>query len=120
MGCKRRSNTPPVEATPASQAGRAEYYWGYASGVVATRLDDGTEVVLAELTQSIDKHDVTYFEPLMADTERRLGRRPRYGAFDAFYVYDYFDEAGGFAAVPFVARGGMAARSFDADGHPIC
>ena len=124
LGCKRRANTPPVEATPASQAGRAEYYWGYASGVVATQLSDGTEIVLAELTQTFDMHDVTYFEPLMAQTERRLGRRPRYGAFDAafdaFYVFDYFHEAGGFAAVPFVARGGVAARNFDAQGNPIC
>lgn len=124
LGCKRRANTPPVEATPASQAGRGAFYWGYASGVVATQLRDGTEIVLAELTQTFDKHDVTYFNPLMAETERRLGRRPRYGAldaaFDAFYIYDYFDQAGGFAAVPFVARGGMPARRFDAQGSPIC
>lgn len=124
LGCKRRANTPPVEATPASTAGRPEFYWGYASGVVVTQLDDGTEIVLAELTQTFDHHDVTYFEPLMAATEERLGRRPRYGAldaaFDAFYVYDFFDQAGGFAAVPFVARGGVAARSFDAEGNPIC
>jgi len=124
LGCKRRANTPPVEPTPASAAGRAEFYWGYASGVVATQLRDGTEIVLAELTQTFDKHDVTYFEPLMAETERRLGRRPRYGAldaaFDAFYVYDHFDQAGGFAAVPFVARGGVAARRFDTDGNPVC
>ncbi len=74
LGCKRRSNTPPSEATPASDISSAEFYWGYASGVVATHLADGTEVVLAELTQTFDAHDVTYFQPLMADTERRLGR----------------------------------------------
>jgi hypothetical protein len=124
LGCKRRSNTPPVEATPASEAGSPEFYWGYASGVVASRLSDGTEIVLAELTQTFDRHDVTYFEPLMAATERRLGRRPSFGAldvaFDAFYVYDYFNQAGGFAAVPFVARGGVATREFDQAGNPIC
>ncbi len=124
LGCKRRSNTPPSEATPASDISSAEFYWGYASGVVATHLADGTEVVLAELTQTFDAHDVTYFQPLMADTERRLGRRPRFGAldaaFDAFYVYGYFDQAGGFAAVPFVARGGVHSRQFDPDGNPIC
>ncbi len=41
-------------------------------------------------------------------------------AFDAFYVYGYFDQAGGFAAVPFVARGGVHSRQFDPDGNPIC
>ncbi len=124
LGCKRRANTPPVEDTPASTAGSPEFYWGYASGVVATRLADGTEIVVAELTQTFDRHDVTYFEPLMAATEKRLGRRPRFGALDAaldaFYVDDYFEQAGGFAAVPLVARGGVAARDFDADGNPIC
>jgi hypothetical protein len=124
LGCKRRSNTPPHEALPAGQAGKGEFYWGYASGVVATQLADGTEVVLAELTQTFDRGDVTYFQPLMADTERRLGRRPRNGAldaaFDAFYVYDYFDQAGGFAAVPLVAKGGVSVRTFDPDGNPIC
>ena len=46
----------------------------------------------------------------MQQVEQRLGRRPRYGAFDAaydaFYVYQYFHEAGGFAAVPLVEKGG--------------
>jgi len=124
LGCKRRINTPPTESTPASQACKSEYYWGYASGVVATRLTDGTDIVLAERTDTFDKHDVTYFEPLMADAERRLGRRPHFGAldpaFDAFYVYDYFHLAGGFAAVPLNARGGINAREFDAAGNPIC
>lgn len=124
LGCKKRHNTPPEEATPASQATKGEFYWGYASGVVASHLTDSTEIVLAEFTQTFDRGDATYFQPLMADVERRLGRRPRFGAldaaFDAFYVYDYFDQAGGFAAVPLVARGGVSARSFDADGNPIC
>jgi len=124
LGCKRRYNTPPVEAMPASEAGSPEFHWGYASGIVATHLTDCTEIVLAELTQTFDVHDVTYFQPLMAATERRLGRRPRFGAldaaFDAFYVYDYFDQARGFAAVPFAARGGVKARSFDPAGNPIC
>lgn len=37
----------------------------------------------------------------MAQTEARLGRKPRFGAWDtafgAQYVYQYFHDAGGFA-----------------------
>jgi hypothetical protein len=123
LGCKRRINTPPEEAEPASSVSRGEFHWGYASGVVAARLLD-VDVVLAELTQTFDCGDITYFQPLMAAVEHRLDRRPRFGAldaaFDAFYVYDHFAEADGFAAVPFVARGGVKERAFDAAGLPIC
>ena len=80
--------------------------------------------MLAELTQTFDQGDATYFFPLMAQTERRLGRQPRYGAldkaFDAFYVYQYFHDAGGFAAVPLVAKGGTETRSFSPEGLPLC
>jgi hypothetical protein len=109
LGCKERRNrlappeaTPTTNPVPAAHLAVGQYYWGYASGVVATRLSDATEVVLAELTQPFDQNDATYFFPLMAQVEQRLGCRPRYGAldaaYDAFYVYDYFDQAGGFAA----------------------
>ena len=142
LGCKRRHNrqvkTPATEAKAASQTmiGIGELYWGYASGVVATKLPGWGEFVLAELTQTFDKNDVSYFFPLMTQVEQRLGFRPRYGAFDAaydaFYVYDYFysdDHDGhhhdgghhdGFAAVPFSEKGGHSTRQFDADGLPLC
>jgi hypothetical protein len=64
----------------------------------------------------------------MAETERRLGRRPQYGAldaaFDAFYVYEHFHRDdqpldSGFAAVPLSKRGGKV-RQFDAQGLPLC
>jgi hypothetical protein len=44
--------TPSTDAKPAStlQVG-SDIFWGYASGVVATRLPNGTEVVLAERTR---------------------------------------------------------------------
>lgn len=123
LGCKRRHNTPPEEAEPASTLSRGEYHWGYASGLAAAQIA-GIDVVLAERTDTFDHADITYFAPLMADVERRLGRRPSFGAldaaFDAFYVYDYFAQAGGFAAVPFVARGGVKERRFDEAGLPIC
>jgi hypothetical protein len=142
LGCKRKHNkgggegqiidgdagdspppTPAKDATPASRAEVGEFYWGYASGVIATKVYDWGEFVLAEFTQTFDKGDATYFFPLMAQVERRLGRRPRYGAFDAafdaHYVYDYFHEAGGYAVVPLAERGDIA-RTFDPDGLPLC
>jgi hypothetical protein len=135
LGCKRRRNqrasskepppTPSDEPLPANTISVGEYYWGYASGVVATKVPDWGEFVLAELTQPFDQPDVSYFFPLMAETERRLGFRPRFGAFDAafdaFYVYEYFhrDAEAGFAAVPF-SRRGPRRFTFNEEGLPLC
>ena len=132
LGCKRRGNQRPV--TPASEAQPAstlpskagEFYWGYASGAVVTRVAASHEFVLAELTQTFEKSEVSYFFPLLEQTERRLGRRPHFGAldaaFDAFYVYDYFHDPDhdGFAAVPFCNKGSATRRDFDPDGLPLC
>lgn len=100
LGCKRKrnqrtaaepqtaSNEPPTpRSNPLAASGLkiGEYYWGYATGVVATKVPGWAEVVLAELTQPFDQPDVSYFFPLLEDTERRLGFRPRYGAFDAAF-----------------------------------
>jgi hypothetical protein len=136
LGCKRKRNqrkktesvetipTPTKVAQPAKHVKADEYYWGYGSGVVATKIPDWGEFVLAELTQTFDQADVSYFKPLMDQVERRLGRKPTYGAFDAafdaFYVYEYFDPEKGFAAVPFVERGGASKRQFAEDGRPLC
>lgn len=135
LGCKRRRNQPPSSKEPpptprhnplpADTISVGQYYWGYASGVVATKVPGWGEFVLAELTQSFDQSDASYFFPLMADVERRLRFRPRFGAFDAafdaFYVYEYFYRPAqeGFAAVPFSKRGGHQ-KSFDANGLPLC
>lgn len=139
LGCKRRRNqrasskeppaTPSDNPVPAATISVGEYYWGYASGVVATKVPAWGEFVLAELTQPFDQADVSYFFPLMAQVERRLGFRPRFGAFDAafdaFYVYEYFHRQGqtdpheAFAAVPFAQRGGHR-LSFDPKGWPLC
>jgi hypothetical protein len=137
LGVKKRSNQSPKKTqsasdlppTPTTKPRSArtvmatEAFWGYASGVVATKIPGWGEFILAEYTQTFDKNDITYFAPLMAHTERRLGFRPPYGAldaaFDAFYVYDYFDQAGGFAAVPLSKRGNVE-RSFDDQGRPLC
>lgn len=128
VGCKRRRNqqTPSEEGQAiAGKVSIGEYYWGYASGVVATKVPDVGEFVLAELTQTFDHGDSTYFLPLMTQVEARLGFRPPFGtadaAFDNFYIHDYFhnDDNGGFAAVPLrQMKGGM--RYFDDDGLPLC
>lgn len=58
---------------------------------MVTKVGGWGEFVLAEMTQTFDKGDTTYFFPLMAQVKERLGRQPRYGAFDAafdaFYVH---------------------------------
>ncbi len=97
--------------------------------MVATKVDGWGEFVLAELTQPFDQPDVSYFFPLMANVERRLGFRPRFGAFDAafdaFYVYAYFHRDGqqdlesAFAAVPF-SEGGGHKLTFDQNSLPLC
>lgn len=135
LGCKKRHNqhgdvewTPTHNPVPASGIEVGEFHWGYASGVVATKVPGRGEFVLAEFTQPFDCSDVSYFFPLLAATERRLGFRPRFGAFDAafdaHYVYAHFHREGacwqdGFAAVPYTQRNGTA-RTFSPDGHPIC
>lgn len=134
LGVKARHNTPPAEedlptpttdARPASQLQvGVDILWGYAAGIVVTRLPDKTEVVLAERTRPFNESDISYFQPLMRQVEGRLGRRPRTGiwdaAFDAHYVYDYFDQAGGQAIVPLVAGRRGSGRQFAPDGAPLC
>jgi hypothetical protein len=139
LGCKRRHNqrtsktdpivTPnkkPISGT-AIQVG--EFYWGYGSGIVVSKVQDKGEFVLSEMTQTFDHADVSYFFPLMAKTEKILGFKTRFGtfdaAFDAWYVYDYFhrvDDPQAFAAVPFSEKGGYKAngRQFSPEGLPIC
>jgi hypothetical protein len=134
LGCKRRHNqhgpdtdapvTPTRNPVPANTLSVGEFYWGYGSGVVAAKVPDWGEFVLAELTQPFDQPDVSYFFPLMDATTQRLGFPPSHGAldaaFDAWYVYERFHLAGGFAAVPFVERGGYKDRQFTAEGLPLC
>jgi hypothetical protein len=132
LGCKKKRNLPshdgsdsaPTQAgMPASTVEIGQYYWGYASGVVATKVGDWGEVVLAEMTQTFDHSDQSYFLPLMHQTQQHLGRQPRNGAFDgafdAFYVYEYFHHAGGFAAVPYAGRQDHC-KQFDEEGLPLC
>ena len=120
--------TPTSNPKPASKQDVGRYLWGYASGVVATKVPGWGEFTLAEFTQPFNCADVSYFEPLMQATERRLGFRPRFGAFDsafdAFYIYEHFHREGenwenAFAAVPFSARN-QRHKTFDEHGNPHC
>jgi hypothetical protein len=123
----RAGATPPTQGLPASaplpKPKDGEYYWGYASGVVATKVDDWGEVVLAELTQPFNQADESYFHPLMTQTEHNLGHKPKFGAldgaYDTFYVHEYFTLAGGFAAVPWADRADHK-KSFSPDRLPLC
>ena len=60
---------------------------------------------------------------MTAATEARLGFKPPFGALDAgfesWYVFDYFHQAGGFAAIPATERQPLK-RQFDAEGLPLC
>jgi hypothetical protein len=131
LGCKRAHNrlvkTPSKEGKPAATIALKdkEYYWGYASGAVVTKLPDWGEFVLAEMTDTFEKADVRFFFPLMEQVKQRLGFRPRFAAldaaFDAFYVYDYFhsNDHEGFAAVP-LKQPTVQPRPFDEAGQPLC
>ena len=133
LGIKKRHNrdaatappTPTTDPLPASSVPVASTtLWGYATGVVVTTVRGWGELVLAERTRPFNEDDISYFAPLMQQTEQRLGFRPANGAwdaaYDAHYVYDYFHQAGGIAAVPLNAgkRGGD--RQFDSQGLPLC
>lgn len=129
LGCKRRRNqqaTPRKEGQSATgKASIGEYYWGYASGVIATKVDGIGEFVLAECTQTFDYSDVSYFFPLIEQVEKRLACRPPFftadAAFDSFYIYDYFHQPDkeGFAAIP-LRQMKHDGRSFDENGLPLC
>jgi hypothetical protein len=136
LGCKKRRNqsttaqealsTPNENPLPASSLKVGEWDWGYATGVVATKVPGWGEFVLAEYTQTLNCPDVSYFFPLMEATTRRLGFHPRYGAFDAafdtWYVHEDFhsDQHDGFAAVPLNERGKHVKYAFDEQGQPFC
>ena len=76
LGCKRRHNkqsapsTPTRKSVPASVVSVGEFFWGYGSGIVVTKVPELGEFVLAELTQPFDHGDLTYFFPLMAQTQQ--------------------------------------------------
>jgi len=119
------TKTPAKDGIPASDKKdkKGQYYWGYASGVVATKIDGWGEFVLAEITQTFDKSDPSYFYPLMEQAEENLGYKIKFcaldAAFDSFFVHEYCHNAGGFAAVPWADREDHR-KTFDEQGLPLC
>ncbi len=93
LGCKRRHNrrkatadalpnvTPAANPLPGSSVAVGEYYWGYASGVAAIKVPGWGEFILAEITQTFDQPDVSYFFPLMTQVEQRLAKGGAAGVF---------------------------------------
>ena len=60
LGCKKKSNQDPDKTDPAktgkkraTQFSCDQYFWGYNSGVAATKVPGYVEVALAELTQTL-------------------------------------------------------------------
>ena len=114
--------TPTQEGMKGSKTQPGTYYWGYKTGVTATKIPFWGEFVLAEETDTFNVNDVLFFKPLMAKVELSLGKSPTNGAYDAaydaFYVYEYHHLAGGTAYVPLQHEN--LERTFDMDGTPLC
>lgn len=125
VGANGSIATPTKQGVPVSgkkvKPGK-EYYWGYGTGVIATKVPEWGEFVLAEHTKTFNESDISYFYPLMDEVEQHLGRKPKNGAFDAafdaHYTQQYFADSGGFGAIPRANRGPH--RQFDDDGLPLC
>ena len=104
LGVKRSSNQGEGDTDE-----RKEYLWGYGTGICATKHPVYGEFALAEWTQTFNTHDVTYFHALQTQTETHLEHPPRNlaadAAFDAWYAYEPFAQAGGIAAIPLNLRG---------------
>jgi Transposase DDE domain len=120
LGVKRRSNQERVDGPPTE---RAEYVWGYGTGVVAATDPRHGDVVLAEHTLPFNEHDSTDYHPLYRQTVATLGVRPTNvtadAAFDAWHIYQTCADTGGLAAIPLNPRG-RPPPARDERGHPRC
>jgi hypothetical protein len=120
LGVKRSHNQLAPDGTPRA---KKEYVWGYGTGIVSATDRRYGDVVLAEVTQPFNEHDITYFRPLRQQVAGQLGFAPTHwaadAAFDAWYVYQAAAEQGGIAAVP-LNRRGQPAPTLDARGWPCC
>jgi hypothetical protein len=118
LGVKRSHNQGEEEPEE-----RKEYLWGYGTGIATAKVGPEVECVLAEYTQTFDKHDVTYFQPLLKQTCANLGFHPRNftadAAFDAWYVYEPFACQGGLACIPLNLRGHPEPR-LGPHGYHVC
>jgi hypothetical protein len=86
-----------------------EYLWGYGTGIAVAQTPDKDAIVLAEMTQPFNAHDVTYGLPVLHRAQCSLGFPPRNvtadAAFDTWYMYQGAAELGGIAAIPLNLRG---------------
>lgn len=120
LGVKRRSNQERPDGPPTE---RAEYVWGYGTGVAAATNPRYGDVVLAEWTQPFNAHDSTAYHPLHRQATVTLGFRPTNvtadAAFDAWHIYETCVPTGGLAAIPLNLRGHPPPMR-DEQGRPYC
>ena len=120
LGIKRRSNQKGVDG---ESIGPTEYVWGYGTGIASATADRYGDLVLAEVTQTFNENDATYFAPLYAQVCRALGRRPTNitadAAFDTWRIYQSCVPTGGIAAIPLNLRGQPPANRTP-EGIPLC
>jgi hypothetical protein len=120
LGVKRRSNQTGANG---ESIGPTEYVWGYGTGIATATADQYGDVVLAEVTQTFNENDVTYFAPLYQQVWTALGQRPTNitadAAFDAWRIYEQCVPTGGIAAIPLNLRGKPPANR-TSEGIPLC
>lgn len=122
LGLKRRHNQKKKQ-TGQVELGKAEWLWGYASGVATTILPNRTEIVLADYTQTLNCNDITYAKPLLTHLAMTIGNYPRHvvadAAFDASWLYEYCAKNGGMAIIPFNQRN-KRGQPINSKGEPTC
>ena len=106
LGAKRSTNQTDAQGNAKT---KSEWVWGYGSGIVVGQTPDKDAIVLADYTQTFDRNDVTYAQPLLAAAQANLGFAPPNltadAAFDAWYVYQWCVDHGGIAAIALNLRG---------------
>jgi hypothetical protein len=120
LGVKRRSNQKGADG---EAIGPTEYVWGYGTGLASATSERYGDVVLAEVTQTFNENDATYFAPLYEQVCAALGHRPTNitadAAFDAWRIYQTCVPTGGIAAIPLNGRGRPPAHRTP-EGIPLC
>src|SRR5438093_8925263 len=120
LGAKRSSNQVRPDGSATT---RAEWVWGYGTGVAAATHPAYGDVVLAEETQPFNVDDSAHYHPLHRQATATLGRPPTNvaadAAFDAWHVYQTCAATGGLAAIPLNTRGHPAPR-LGPNGRHLC
>jgi hypothetical protein len=120
LGVKPVHNQTGATGTPTTTK---EYLWGYATGIAVAQTPDKDAIVLGDVTQPFNAHDVTYALPLLHKAMLSLGFPPLNitadAAFDAWYVYQGPAELGGIAAIALNTRGRLPFTLGPHD-RPVC